>query len=446
MTAQPFVRHLGRAAALTAALLAVPRPAAAFDPALEQRSVSAVLDTGYPRLKALYEDIHAHPELAFHEERTAALLAKRMKALGFDVTEHVGKTGLVGELRNGDGPTVMVRTELDALPMPELSGLSYASHAKAEWNGRETEVAHTCGHDLHMAIWVGTASALVAARDRWRGRLMFVAQPAEETTEGAKAMRADGLFERFGKPDLGFALHVGPTAAGTLSFLAGPITATSDTLDITFVGRGGHGSAPSLTIDPVLMASRFVVDVQSVISREKGPFDAGVLTLGSLQAGAAPNVIPERARLLGTIRTLDELTRTRIVEGVRRTADAVAAMAGAPTPEVTITPGARAVVNDATLTADTGALFKSLFGDRAEAVPKNVNLGSEDYSELSGDGVPSVYFGIGGLDPQVVAQARAEGRYPPGNHSPYFAPVAEPTIRTGVTAMTLAVLRSLPAR
>src|SRR5690349_15647324 len=268
-----FVRPLLISVALSALL--APAAHAEFDTGKLRATIESSVESDYPKLDALYKDIHAHPELAFQEEKTAAKLAAEMRALGFEVTEKVGKTGLVAIYKNGAGPTVMVRTELDALPMEEKTGLAYASHDKTTWVGREVFVAHSCGHDIHMASWVGTAKTLVGLKDQWHGTLMFIAQPAEEIGAGAQAMLADGVFTRFPKPDFGFALHDGAFAYGSINYRVGIGSSNSDSLRIKFRGRGGHGAAPQNTIDPVMIASRFVVDVQSVISREKDPTEFG---------------------------------------------------------------------------------------------------------------------------------------------------------------------------
>src|SRR5438552_12023948 len=296
-------------------------------------AIERSVESDYPKLDALYKDIHAHPEIAFQEEKTAAKLAAEMRALGCEVTNKVGKTGLVAIYKNGDGPTIMVRTELDALPMEEKTGLAYASHDKTSWNGRETFVAHSCGHDIHMASWVGTAKTLVGLKDQWQGSLMFIAQPAEETGSGAKAMLADGLFTRFKKPDFAFALHDGPFAYGTIRYRVGIGSSNSDSLLVRFRGRGGHGAAPQATIDPVMNAARLIVDVQSVISREKDPTEFGVVSIGAIHGGTAENIIPDDVLVLGTIRTFKPEVRAKMVAGVERTARAVAAMADAPSPE-----------------------------------------------------------------------------------------------------------------
>jgi amidohydrolase len=437
MTTTKSLRWTGGLA--LAALMGMANAAGAADVAGTRAAIDRGFDAQYPHIEALYKDIHSHPELSFQETRTAARLAQEMRALGYEVTEGIGKTGLVALYKNGPGPTVMVRTELDALPMPEKTGLSYASTAKQMWRDAETPVAHSCGHDIHMAAWVAVAKTLMDIKDQWSGTVMFVAQPAEEGGGGAKAMLADGLFTRFARPDMGFALHVGPGPYGFVSYRPGVINSTSDSLSVVFNGKGGHGSRPHVTIDPVMMAGQFIVDVQSVISRQKDAAKFGVVTIGSVQAGNAGNVIPDTAVLRGTIRSYDDDTRAKMIEGVERTAKAVALMAGAPPPDVKIIAGAKAVINDADLAARSGAVLKAAFGEKAFLSPAPGSA-SEDYSEFIMAGVPSFYFGIGGLDPKAVAQATATNTPLPGNHSPEFAPVPEPTIRTGTVAMSLVLL------
>src|SRR5713101_2327515 len=300
-------------------------------------AIERSVESDYPKLDALYKDIHAHPEIAFQEEKTAAKLAAEMRALGFEVTEHVGKTGLVAIYKNSDGPTIMVRTELDALPMEEKTGLAYASHDKTIWQGRETFVAHSCGHDIHMASWVGTAKTLVGLKDQWHGTLMFIAQRAEEIVSGAKAMLADGLFTRFPKPDFAFGLHDGPFPYGHINYRVGVGSSNSDSLAIKFHGRGGHGAAPQRTIDPVMMAARFIVDVQTVISREKDPIEFGVVSIGAIHGGTAENIIPDEVVVRGTIRSFKPEVRAKMAAGIERTAKAVAAMSDAPPPDISIT-------------------------------------------------------------------------------------------------------------
>ena len=337
-----MTKELFTLAGSAAAMLLVVTMAQAQTNATAQRfkpEIDTLVAGMYPQLDAIYKDLHLHPELGFEEVRTAAKLAAEMRAIGFQVTEKIGKTGVVGIYKNGAGATVMVRTELDALPMEEKTGLPYASKDKAMFSGRETFVAHSCGHDLHMAAWLGTARTLVAMKGKWQGTLMFVAQPAEELVNGAKAMLDDGLFTRFGKPDFAFALHTSPGPFGSIGYNVGAVTSNSDGLEIVFKGRGGHGSAPDKTIDPIAIAAHFIVDVQTVVSREKDPFEFGVVTVGAVQAGTVGNIIPDSATLRGTIRSYKPAVRAKLLDGVRRTANAAAMMGGAPEPDVKLLEG-----------------------------------------------------------------------------------------------------------
>jgi amidohydrolase len=432
-----LTKSLLASVALFAATLA---PACAeVDVASLKPAIEKSIEADYPKLDALYKDIHAHPELAFREVNTAAKLAAEMRAIGFEVTEKVGKTGLVAIYRNGDGPTIMVRTELDALPMEEKTGLPYASHDKTDWYGRETFVAHSCGHDIHMASWVGAARTLVGLKDQWRGTLMFIAQPAEEIGAGAMAMLADGLFTRFSKPDFGFALHDGPGPYGSIFYRVGVGSSAADSLAITFRGRGGHGAAPQATIDPVMIAARFIVDVQSVISREKSPTEFGVLSIGAIHGGTAGNIIPDQVSLSGTIRSYKPEVRAKMLAGIERTAKLAAAMSDAPPPDIRIEEGPKAVMNDPDVVATAAKVMKVAFGDKFRATPPVT--ASEDFSEFVAAGVPSMFFNVGVYEPERVAAAR-DGSGPPlpPNHSPLFAPVPKPTIETGIEAMTFAVL------
>jgi amidohydrolase len=423
---------------MSAALFTVQAHAELDVPRLKE-TIAASIESDYPKLDALYKDIHAHPEIAFQEVKTAAKLAAEMRAIGFEVTENVGKTGLVALYRNGDGPTIMVRTELDALPMEEKTGLPYASKDKMISNGRETFVAHSCGHDIHMASWVGTAKTLIGLKDKWTGTLMFIAQPAEEIGSGAKAMLEDGLFTRFPKPDVGFGLHDGVGPYGYVFYRVGIGSSNSDSLAIKFRGRGGHGAMPQATIDPVMIAARFVVDLQSVISREKDPTEFGVVSIGAIHGGTAENIIPDDVNLFGTIRTFKPEVRAKMLAGIERTAKTAAAMSDAPPPEIKITEGAKAVINDPRVVATAEKALKAAFGDKFMITPPGTP--SEDFSEYVNAGVPSMFFNIGVYEPERAAAARnGTGPQLPANHSPLFAPVPKPTIETGVTAMTLAVL------
>jgi hippurate hydrolase len=440
---QRSLSHLSSAVAAIALALATLPVHAAPDAAALAPQLRGSLDKFYPQIEAIYKDIHANPELGFQETRTAAKLASEMRALGFEVTEHVGKTGVVALLKNGAGPTVLVRTELDALPMEEKTGLPYASKAKAVSNGRETFVAHSCGHDIHMAAWLATARLLVERKSQWQGTLMFIAQPAEELVDGAKSMLADGLFTRFPKPDIAFALHTSPAPYGQVFFNTGAMTSNSDGMEITFKGRGGHGSAPDKTIDPIAIAAHFINDVQTVVSREKDPMEFGVVTVGAIQGGTVGNIIPDSVTLRGTIRSYKPDVRTKLLEGVRRTANAAAAMAGAPAPDVTLTEGGAAVINNADVVARTEVALKAGLG-AANVVRVPPITASEDFSDYLNQGVPGMFFFVGVSDPKVVAASMQPGGKPlPFNHSPFFAPVPEPSIKTGAEAMSLAVLTVL---
>jgi hippurate hydrolase len=413
---------------------------ASVDGAAAASQVRSAVEKHYPQIEAIYKDLHAHPELGFQETRTAARLAAEMRALGFAVTEHVGKTGLVALLKNGAGPTVLVRTDLDGLPMEEKTGLPYASKAKGTSDGKETFFAHSCGHDINMAAWLATARVLAETRSSWQGTLMFVAQPAEELMAGAKAMLTDGLYTRFSRPDVAFALHVGPFPHGAVYISAGAATANGDKMEITFKGRGGHGSAPDKAIDPITIAARFIVDVQTVVSLEKDPAEFGVITFGAIQGGTAPNVIPDTVVVRGSIRSYKPDVRTKLLDGVRRTAVAAAAMAGAPAPEVSLTDVGTAVINDADVVARAEAVLTAAMGDaRVRRAPPMG--GGEDFFEFLNQGVPGMFFWVGGSDPKAVAAAAQPGGEPlPVNHSPLFAPAPEPSIKTGAEAMSLAVL------
>lgn len=432
------------AAAACAPLLALSATSALAQPAAPLKNdVVTRVDAMYPWLDTIYKDLHAHPEIAFQEVRTAGKLAAEMRKLGFTVTEKVGKTGIVAVLKNGAGPTVLVRTDMDGLPMEEKTGLPYASRARATSEGRDSFVTHSCGHDIHMTSWLATARTLVELKGQWKGTLVFIGQPAEEIVSGAKAMLDDGLFKRFPKPDYAFALHSWPLAYGTIGYNDGPVSSNSDSLEITFKGRGGHGSAPDKTVDPIAIAARFVVDVQTVVSREKDPKEFGVVTIGSIQGGTVGNIIPDSVQVRGTIRSYSPQVRVKLLEGVRRVAEGSAAMAGAPKPEMLIGGGGQAIVNSTELVNKTEVVFKEAFGaDKAHRMP--AMTASEDFSLYANEGVPSMFFFTGVYDPKDVAAAEQAGGKPIAfNHSPFYAPVPEPSIKTSAQAMTLAVLNVL---
>ena len=403
-------------------------------------AVSGQINGMYPQLDAIYKDLHAHPEIAFQEVHTAAKLAAEMRAIGFEVTEKVGKTGVVAIYKNGAGPTVLVRTELDGLPMEEKTGVAYASKAHALLDGKDTMVAHSCGHDIHMTSWIGTARTLVALKAQWKGTLMFIAQPAEEVGGGARAMLDDGLFKRFPKPDYAFALHSWPAAYGTIGYNSGIISSNADAIEITFKGRGGHGSAPDKALDPIAIAARFVVDVQTLISREKDPREFGVVTIGAINGGTVGNIIPDTVRVRGTIRSFSPEVRAKLIEGVSRVANASAAMAAAPAPDIAITLLGRAVDNNDALVQRTAPVLKQALGDQNVYLMPAMTA-SEDYSEFVNEGVPSMYFFTGVYEAKAVDEAAKPGGKPLAfNHSPYYSPVPEPTIKTAVEAMSVAVM------
>ena len=395
-------------------------------------------------LEGFYKDLHANPELSTQEERTSGKAAERLKAAGFEVTERVGNTGVVGLLENGDGPTVMLRGDMDALPIKEDTGLPYASEVTAtDRDGNEVPVAHACGHDMHTACLTGAATLLAQATDAWSGTLMAVFQPAEETAEGAQAMIDDGLFDRFPKPDVVLGQHVLPGRAGTVSYRAGTTQAASDSLQIRMFGRGGHGSMPESTVDPVVMVASTVMRLQTIVSREIGATDAAVVTVGALQAGTKENVIPDEATIKLNVRTFDEDVREKVLDAIERIANAESDASGAPKrPEITPLARYPLTVNDPDATRRVAEAFSSYFGhDRVEDLPAPVPA-SEDFGSFgTGWHAPSVFWYIGGTDPDAYDEAKQAGRVAqdiPTNHSPNFAPVIHPTLETGVEAMVAA--------
>ena len=413
--------------------------------AVSETELAAQFTQRWPDLRALYEDIHAHPETAFRETRTAALLAGRMRALGFTVTEGVGRTGIVAVYRNGEGPTLLVRTELDGLAMEEKTGLPYASRYQETVDGHAQFTAHSCGHDAHMAAWIGTAGSLLALKDRWHGTLVFIGQPAEEGIGGAEAMVSDGLLTRFPRPDFGLAVHVSPLPAGTVTLKEGAATSSADSLQIVFHGRGGHGSMPSSTIDPIVIGAHFVSDVQTVVSREKDAGTFGVVTVGAFNAGTVGNIIPDTATLRLTLRSYAPEVRQLLRDGVERTARASAMMANAPAPDIVSMGGTGAVMNDIALARRLDAALRPVLGDRLTLVPASApgSPASEDFSVFIENGVPSVQIGVGGVTEEMRADYRSRGMAPPSNHSPLFHPDPESTIRTSMTALTLGALAIL---
>jgi amidohydrolase len=387
-------------------------------------------------LAGLYQDIHANPELAFAEHRTAALVAARLRDLGYQVTEGVGRTGVVGVLGNGDGPVALLRADMDALPVREQTGLPYAS---------TSPVMHACGHDMHVTCLLGAAAELAADPGSWRGTLLLIFQPAEETGEGARAMIDDGLFDRFGVPGIVLGQHVSPIPAGLLGLRPGPAFAASDPLRVVLHGRGAHGSQPETSVDPIVLAAATVLRLQTIVSRELAPADHAVVTVGALHAGTVENVIPDQAELLVSVRTYDEQVRAKTLAAIERIVRGEAATAGAPAdPEITAMTSTPPVVNDPVACARLTEAFNQGIGPGLVLDPGPVS-GSEDVGLLaSAAGAPCAYWLLGGADPALFAnitsieEARAIVNGLPSNHSPWFAPVIEPTLRTGVTALTCA--------
>lgn len=401
-----------------------------------------------PDLEKLYTHIHANPELSGQETRTAALAAAQLKQAGFDVTGHIGGTGVVGILRNGDGPVVLMRADMDALPVEEATGVAYQSRVTAALpGGGATPVMHACGHDMHVTWLIGAATLLARAKAAWRGTLLCIFQPAEETAGGAEAMVADGLFDRVPKPDVAFAQHVMVGPAGVIGQRAGAITSAAGSLQIRLIGRGAHGSMPQASIDPVVMASATVLRLQTIVAREVAPDESAVLTVGSLQAGTKENVIPDDAILRLNVRTFDEGVRARVLAAIQRIVKAEAAASGAPEPEFTPLDRYPLGMNDAPANARLADAFRAHFGaDRVHDVgPASA---SEDFGVLpAAVGVPSVYWFVGGTDPVRYAEAKAANRLNdlPTNHNPHFLPVLNPTLQTGVETMVVAALTWMPA-
>jgi len=408
---------------------------------------ASAIDALYPAIEALYIDLHRHPELAFQEQRTAATLAARMKALGFEVTTGIGGTGIVAILDNGPGPVVMLRTELDALPIEEKTGLPFASTATTKNDAGETvPVSHMCGHDLHMAAWAGTAERMAQQRDRWRGTLMLVGQPAEEQVAGARRMLADGLFTRFPKPDFALGMHVEHgLPAGVVGYHAGYFRANSTSLDLVLHGKGGHGAFPHLAVDPVLIAARTVLGLQTLVSRENNPLDPAVVTVGSIHGGSAWNIIPDQVKLQITVRSLDPSVQQRLIAGIERTAKAEALSAKAPKEPVLETKSnTDAVYNDPALTLRMAAAARTALGD-ARVVEMPAQMGGEDFSQFGLAGVRAVLLHVGAVDAAKLEAARTSGLPVPGVHSALFAPEREPTLKAAMAA-EVAILMDLMKR
>jgi amidohydrolase len=434
-----------RAAMKLPAFLLVSTVACGSAPALAQppstagdaREAQSVL----PAAQALYTELHQHPELSSHETQTAARLAAALRGAGFEVTEKVGGTGFVALMKNGAGPTVMLRTELDALPVEEKTGLPYASKVRTKDDaGNDVSVMHACGHDLHMASLVGAATILAKSKDTWHGTLMLVGQPAEEAIGGADRMVKEGIFTRFPRPDVAVALHVlNEYPAGKVALGGGPQTSNADSIRVTLFGKGGHGSRPDTTVDPVVLAARTVLALQTIPSREVKPGEVAIVTVGTLHAGTRNNIISDHAELGLTVRTYKPEVRKQVLAAIARIVKAEAAAAGAPRePLIETYEATDAVVNDPSLTERLRGALQTKLG-KDDVLVGDPIMGSEDFSFFVEQGIPGVYYWLGGADPAQWAQAKASGTALPSNHSPLFAPDVEPALREGIASEVAAV-------
>lgn len=420
-----------------------------------QQPLDSMIEREIGQLVSTYKMLHAAPELSHFEEKTSAYLASQLRSFGYTVTEHVGKYdrpqfkgyGVVAVMSNGAGPTVLVRADIDALPVEEKNNVPYASKVKTKNElGQEVSVMHACGHDIHITNLIGTAKILAALKDQWHGTLVLIGQPAEETVDGARAMLADGLYTRFPKPDFVVGLHDSADyAAGQISYVPGYAMASSTSVDLTIRGLGGHGSKPEATKDPIVIAAQTVLALQTIISRENSPLDPAVVTVGSIHGGAKRNIIPDEVLLQLTIRTYKEEVRQRIIASIERIAKGVAAAAGipddrAPIMKVIESENAPSLYNDPQLTEKLAAAIGKNIG--AQNVIKSQPLmASEDFGMLNLDHqIPSFYFWLGAMAPERIAASKQSGKPLPSLHSSLFEPLPEPTLRTGIRAMTTAVL------
>jgi amidohydrolase len=422
----------------------------------QQTTPETAAESELPSLLAIYKDIHSHPELSTREERTAGVIAKELRAVGCEVTEHFGKYddpkakcyGVVGMMKNGPGPLVLVRTDLDALPVEEETDLPYASKMTTKDDtGKEVHVMHACGHDAHMAAFIGTARALQRLKDQWSGTIMFVGQPAEETVSGARAMLKAGLYNRFGKPDFALGYHDNAELeTGKIGIVEGYAQANVNSVTITVRGLGGHGAYPHKTKDPIVLAAEIINALQTIVSRENNPIDPAVVTVGSIQGGTKNNIIPDDVKMLLTVRTYKSEVRDRVLAAIDRITKGCAMAAGipphrAPIVEVSKDQYATAVYNNPELCRRLAVVWKKQLGD-GNVLAMNPTMGAEDFSEFSlpDHSIPAVDFWIGAVDPAKIAEYKREGKELPSLHSSKFAPVPDPTIRVGIIGMTSAVL------
>jgi amidohydrolase len=411
-------------------------------PTAPKQTLPEPSDSLLAELADAYKDIHAHPELSMQEHRTAGLAAAWLRRHGYEITERVGDTGVVGLLRNGDGATVLLRADMDALPLEESTGLSYASkESGTDRFGQATAIAHACGHDMHVVWLMGATQILAENRDKWRGTVLAVFQPGEETGQGARAMIEDGMVKRFPKPDVTLGQHVMPLSAGQIGWRTGTMLSAGDSWEVTLFGRGAHGSMPQKSIDPVVMAASAVMRLQTVVSREVAMTDSAVVTVGTLRAGTNENVIPDRALLRLNVRTFKDQVRARVLAAIKRILEAEAAASGAPkSPDYKVLSEYPLTRNDEGATRRVVAALERQFGtDRVHEIEPAT--ASEDFGLFGAAwNVPAVFWVVGGIDPDRYEAAERAGKLDeiPANHAPDFAPVIDPTLRTGVEAMIAA--------
>jgi hippurate hydrolase len=411
-------------------------------------AVDKKLDSDIKDLVALYQHLHTNPELSLMETKTAARLAEEVRKLGYEVTEKVGGNGIVAVMKNGPGPVVLIRTDLDALPIVEQTGLPYASKVKVrDKAGNEVGVMHACGHDVHMTCWVGTARVLAELKDRWSGTVVLIGQPAEEVIAGARMMLEDGLYKRFPKPDYALALHSDPlTPVGVVSYSEGLALAASDTIDILVKGKGAHGAAPHMSVDPVVLSARIILDLQTIVSREVNPTDPCVITVGSIHGGTKHNIIPNEVRLQLTVRTTKTEVRDHVLKAIERMIKAAAVSARAPEPEMRVnleqyTP---ATLNDVPLARRCTGVFREILGEK-NVRTRTPMMGAEDFGRLAEGKTPIFMYFLGTIAPEKYEAAQQPGATPlPGMHTNNYAPLPEPSIRTGVRTMSLAALNLMP--
>ena len=422
----------------------------------QQAQIGPLVDRELPSLVATYKSIHAAPELSHYEKNTSAILARELRALGFSVTEHVGKYsdpnlvgyGVVAVLTNGPGPTVLIRTDMDALPIEERTGLPYASrvHARDD-SGQYVPVMHACGHDIHVATLIGTARVLAELKTQWSGTLVLIGQPSEEKFDGARAMLSDGLYTRFPRPNYVLALHdSSELETGKIGYISGNMAASATSVDVILRGRGGHGAYPQKTIDPIVMAAQYILAIQNIVSRENSPLDPAVVTVGTIHGGTKRNIIPDEVRLEITVRAYKEEVRQRILSSLDRIAKGIALEAGvppdrAPVVKVSETEAASETYNDPALTMRVVTALKKALGTK-NVVEIEPVMGSEDFGVLGLEGhqIPTMMFRVGAIDADRIAKSNQTGVPLPSMHSSLFWPAPEPTIRTGVAAMTTAAL------